>query len=311
MRKTRKLHINKADNSKGTLTKGTVRVQFSKGFGNNIFQYCFGRLLAEHHGLKFSHPSIPHFGIRKKAHRFNKKFKIICPHVVKNNKKDILKLKRELDKCHIKYFGKKNNQINFDFTKHFFYFEDYTLYEPYLERIRSWFPSIKERNSKDLVLHLRLQNRIIQDTHYLDRVPLEAYTDIMRSKFEFDKLYIVSDCQEWRYVDKNDIKILHQKFKTTRYSFIPIDDSIKYMNSFIDAFSDFNPIFVHSKNFIDDFNFIRSFDQVLFKNSTFAWWAAVLGGSKKVGVYGPWKPNKGKRNKNLGRADFPGWFSWK
>ena len=58
------------------------------------------------------------------------------------------------------------------------------------------------------------------------------------------------------------------------------------------------------------FNFIRSFDKILFKNSTFSWWASVLSDASRVGVFGPWKPDKGKKNKNLGQADFPGWFSW-
>ena len=48
----------------------------------------------------------------------------------------------------------------------------------------------------------------------------------------------------------------------------------------------------------------------MFKNSTFSWWAAVLSEASCVGVFGPWKPNKGNRNKNLGKMDIPGWFSW-
>ena len=35
----------------------------------------------------------------------------------------------------------------------------------------------------------------------------------------------------------------------------------------------------------------------LFQHSTLAWWAAVIGGTKQVGVYGPWRPYKEKGNK--------------
>ncbi|KKL24607.1 hypothetical protein LCGC14_2413610, partial [marine sediment metagenome] len=31
------------------MKKGTLKMKFSKGFGNNLFQYAFGRLLAEYH----------------------------------------------------------------------------------------------------------------------------------------------------------------------------------------------------------------------------------------------------------------------
>ena len=82
------------------------------------------------------------------------------------------------------------------------------------------------------------------------------------------------------------------------------------MNNLVYTFSEFNPIIIHNNNMMTDFKFIMSFDKIIFKNSTFSWWAAVLSDASRVGVFGPWKPNKKERNKNLGRADFPGWFSW-
>lgn len=50
--------------------------------------------------------------------------------------------------------------------------------------------------------------------------------------------------------------------------------------------------------------------QILFQHGTMAWWAATLSHASRVGVYGPWRPTKGAKNKNLGRTDFPGWYSW-
>jgi hypothetical protein len=48
----------------------------------------------------------------------------------------------------------------------------------------------------------------------------------------------------------------------------------------------------------------------LFQHSTLAWWAAVIGGTKQVGVYGPWRSYKNERNKNLSHIPLPGWFQW-
>ena len=39
-------------------------------------------------------------------------------------------------------------------------------------------------------------------------------------------------------------------------------------------------------------------------------WAAVLSDAKKVGVYGPWRPWKGQKNKNLSNIPLEGWFKW-
>ena len=119
----------------------------------------------------------------------------------------------------------------------------------------------------------------------------------------------------WGYVDKKNIEKIKKevavKYKSNPTKFISTDISIEYMNGLIDSLKEFDPILKHSKKFIDDFNFIRSFDQIMFKNSTFAWWASVLSKASKVGVFGLWKPGKGRdKNRNLGKTDFSGWFPW-
>jgi hypothetical protein len=286
------------------LEKGTVKIKFSKGFGNNLFQYCFGKLLSEYHNLNYSHPSIPEMGIKKKDYSFNKKLRTI-----KFKANSNLEAKK-YDKDHMKWFSDEYKNCNFDFYTFLFYFEDYNIYKPYLQNIRSFFPKIKKKHNKDLVLHFRLENRIIQETHYKNVIMPQIYEKNIFNNFDFDKLYIVTDSDRWEYIDEKYVKKLHKKYDRKLNDFISIDKSIKYMNDLVDAFKDFNPIIIHNKNMIEDFNFIRTFDQIMFKNSTFAWWASVLSDASKVGVYGQWKPDKKKRNKNLGRASFPGWFSW-
>jgi len=286
------------------MDKGTIKIKFANGFGNNLFRYCFGRLLSEYHNLNFSHPAIPELGIKEEKYSFNKKMETI------EFKADNNIEAKKFDVDHHKYFKKEMGNRNYDFSKFVFYFEDYTLYKYHLNKIRSWFPVIDKKKNSNLVIHLRLENRIIQKTHFKNIVDPSIYKKIILHNFNFNKLYIVTDSNEWGYVTEKDIKKLQKKYITEGTSYVSIKKSIKYMNNLVDVFEEFHPIIKHSYNFIDDFNFICSFDQILFKNSTFAWWAAVLGEGKRVGVYGPWKPNKGKRNKNLGETDFPGWFQW-
>lgn len=283
---------------------GTVKVKFSNGFGNNLFQYCFGRLLAEHHGLNYSHPAIKELGISKESYPFNKHLK-----TVKFKAKSNLEAKK-YDEDHMRWFSEKYKNRNFDFHSFMFYFEDYRIYSPHLEKIRSFFPPIEKRNNRDLVLHFRLENRIVQETHFKNIISPEVYKRTIVDNFDFDQLYIVTDAKRWGHVKEDHIRKLHKRYAKRGTAFVSVKKSIAYMNGLVDAFEEFKPTIVHNDSMIKDFNFIRSFNNIMFKNSTFSWWAAVLSDASKVGVFGPWKPDKGKRNKNLGQVDFPGWFSW-
>jgi len=291
------------------MAKGTIKIKFSNGFGNNLFQYCFGRLLAEHHNLNYSHPAIPELGIKKEEYKYNKKLRTI------KFKADSNLEAKKFDRDHIKWFGDEYKECNFNFYNFLFYFEDYTLYSPHVGRIRSWFKPVKKTNVKDLVLHIRMKNRLVWDTHYKNFIRPERFKQIIKSNFDFDRLYIVGDMNKWDYISKKDVtkiqKEISIKYKSNPTKFIPVGQSVKYMNEMVDSFKEFKPKLHHSTNFIDDFNFIRSFDKIMFKNSTFAWWASLLSEASQVGVFAPWKPGKGKKkNRNLGKANFQGWFSW-
>jgi len=291
------------------MEKGTLKVKFSNGFGNNLFQYVFGRLLAEHHDLNYCHDSIPEMGIKKETYPYNKKLKTIRFKAKSNFEA------KKYDRDHYKFFEPTYKNCNFDFNSFMFYFEDYAIYKPYLGKIRSWFKPVKKTNTKDLVIHFRLKNRLVWETHYNNFIKPEIYKKIISSNFKFEKLYIVSDMDKWGDIKNKDIKKIKEetrkKYKKNTTKFVPTEKSVDYMNSLVDNFKEFKPKLYHSDKFVKDFNFIRSFDQILFKNSTFSWWAATLSEASKIGVFRLWKPHKGKEKyKNLGETDFPGWFSW-
>ena len=90
---------------------------------------------------------------------------------------------------------------------------------------------------------------------------------------------------------------------------MPIKDSVDYFNSFVEKFSKFDPIY-EKRDVHEDFNFIRSFNNILFEHGTLSWWAAFLSDARKVGVYGPWRSWKGKSNKNLSNVQLDNWFKW-
>jgi hypothetical protein len=289
------------------MSKGSVIVNFTIGFGNNLFQYVYGRLLAEKYDLLLNHPPIEPFNIAEKESSIDKNIPFIL--IDDNNCKEALE----------NFKGPANYYING-------YFEDFTLYKPCVEKIRSWFPKAEVTNKNDLILHFRLQNRLIQATHCQNHVLFDVFDKGIQN-FDFDKLHIVTDAKKWDSYKKEDIEEIQEEIRIgpnppEKSPWVSIKYSLDYMNHLIDGFSKYNPI-VHCNDaktiagsgglrsdFMEDFNLIRNFDKIMFKDSTFSWWSAFLSEASHVSPFGPWKPNKGPKNKNLGLADFPGWNSW-
>jgi hypothetical protein len=285
--------------------KGTVSVRFTHGFGNNLFQYAFARLLAEAHDLNLNHPHLPGFDIPRQKYRKNRKLETVVIGI------------NDGDRNYHQHFEPRELPCNFDVSG---YFEDYTLYRSHLDRIRSWYPRVEKTNTRDLIVHLRLQNRLVAPSHHDSFVNFEGYRKAIE-KFDFDRLHIVTDAEKWDHHKEEDIRKIQKMVSRNPFRrFVEVDESIAYINELVDGFRSFDPI-IHAPKptvargalrdeFMDHFNLIRSFDQVVVFNSTFSWWAAVLSGATHVGVWEPWKPHKGTKNKNLGHTDFPGWFGW-
>ena len=95
---------------------------------------------------------------------------------------------------------------------------------------------------------------------------------------------------------------------------VPPEISVNYFNEIYNELNEFRPkvsgSLISKRPVVDDFSILRSFKNIIFEHSTTAWWAAVLSDAKKVGVYGPWRPFKGERNKNLSNVNLDGWFKW-
>ena len=285
---------------------GSVRVKYTIGFGNNIFQYVFARILAETKGLFLIQDGIEPLNIPKSTAEKNN-FNTI--QVNDSNAMEIL--------CNTNL----SNNINYDVSG---YFEDYRFYGPYIKDIQSWFKPIPKRKDNDLILHFRLQNRLIEVNHIKNRVNPKAYTDFLNT-IEFDKLHIVTDAAKWEKHNLSDIELITKQFlagPNANSKLVDPNISMNYMNELVSEINKFNPIIhcvgngvnggsgYHRSSFMDDFNLIRSFNNVMFQDSTFSWWAAFLGNATNAYPFKPWKPNKGNRNKNLGQSKYPGRKGW-
>tara|TARA_Y100000296_G_scaffold81447_1_gene108628 strand:+ start:2296 stop:3213 length:918 start_codon:yes stop_codon:yes gene_type:complete len=291
------------------MTNGTVTVNFTIGFGNNLFQYVCARLIAERNNLQLRHRDIPEVGIMAADAEVDRGLPTFV--VDDSNYKKAL-FTENLQNYNVLVNG---------------YFEDYKILKNHLSEVRTWLTPHKITNTKDVVLHLRLQNRLIQVSHNKNHIKVDSFKDAI-GQFEYDRLHIVTDAGKWTPYTLEDIeKIRHEVSigpnPPSNSPWVETEQSMEYMNHLIKDFADLDPI-VHCNGeetlegtgalrggFMGDFNLLRSFNQVIVFNSTFSWWAATLSGAEKVAIFNPWKIAKPKhQRRNLGGTNFPGWFSW-
>lgn len=275
-----------------------VIVHLTNGFGNNLFQYIAARLLAE----------------------FHKKDLIVVP-----PSKDYYAIK-ELEKVGVDFSKKQKTgnfvnvseqnyrsafspeYSNFDFVL-FGYFEDYTFFHKEVDLIKSWFPKIEKRKDNELVIHFRAGDRLFYKNEFDYKPKVESYINAIE-KFDFSNLHIVTDMIEWDHLTKEKLEKMKFHVDVSPSARVPAQMSIDYFNSFVDGLAKYDPI-VEKRTISEDFNFIRSFDNIMFQHGTLGWWASVLSEANKVGVYGPWRPWKGDSNKNLSSIGLEGWFKWR
>ena len=273
---------------------GTVRVRYTIGAGNNIFQYVYARLLADVHGLNLSTQSLPFIDVSESLFPFDESLPVTQVGLGESDFHKYLDVSR-----------KPSNYLVYTYP------EDYTVYKPHLNKIRGWFKDVPKTNNKDLVFHLRLGDRLItaRDYHSSMKIEVEEYIDVI-NQFEYEKLYIVTDMKVWRTITENELGGMRFHISIPREQRIDTSVAVEHFNSLVNGLNKLNPIVRCSMDLKEDFNFMRSFDKILFQHGTLAWWAATLSYASRVGVFGPWRPIKGDRNKNLGKTDFEGWFRW-
>ena len=125
--------------------KPTVNVKLTTGFGNNLFQYTFARLLSEKHSLNLSSSGIPEMNIPETYFPFD-------PHFATRKISHRGYQTGIYDNC----FTEKFSNCNLSITSG--YFEDYTLYTSHRANIIDWFPPFTSyRDDDDLIIHFRLQ----------------------------------------------------------------------------------------------------------------------------------------------------------
>jgi len=275
-----------------------ILVQLTNGFGNNLFQYNAARLLAEFHQTEVI--AIP----PKEDYYANPDLKSLGLNI-STNTNNVSSLVMANERNYTSLFDERYKDFNFLVRG---YYEDYTFFNKDIDRIKSWYPKVQKRKNNDLVIHFRAGDRLFYKNEFDSKPSVKSYLKAIE-KFQFQDLHIVTDMPSWGLISKESLSNMSFHYNVPEKDRVDPQKSVDYFNSFIEGFAKYNPK-VEKRSIIEDFNFIRTFDNILFQHGTMGWWAAALSDASKVGVFGPWRPWKGTSNKNLSKADFQGWFQW-
>ena len=275
-----------------------IYVQLTNGFGNNLFQYNAAKILARQKqtdvlGLLplqdyYAKNCLENIGIKTTSNFVSNN----VHHVNDSN---------YLDTLNSLHFNVNNYLLNG-------YFEDYTFFYDHIDYLKSIYPTVRKRNNRDVVVHFRAGDRLFYKNEFSYKPQVENYVKAI-NQFDFEQLHIVTDMPKWDYINQDELAEMKFHYNVSVSQRVEPQMSVDYFNSFIDGFAQFNPI-MKSRTIYEDFNFIRSFDNILFEHGTMSWWASVLSEASKVGVYGPWRAWKGNGNKNLSNIPLEGWFKW-
>ncbi len=239
-----------------------VNIQWKNGFGNQLFQYSYGRILSEQMECSLTYSGT--------IDRWEGTSLVDIGFITED---DILN------------YTDENIKVNIDYNKEqAVELENPQNYKPYLDEIRSWFPEVEIINTKDLLVHVR-----VGDNGPNIYTPFEWYKKAIEdNEIEFDKIYLVTDTPELEDVKK--FKSYYNIELVSEVTIITIEDRKDY-----------------KQEVVDDFNFIRKFDKILFSNSTFPWWASVLSEASQIWFNKEWQPNHYNGMIRLGETDYENW----
>jgi len=239
-----------------------VNIQWKNGFGNQLFQYSYGRILSEQMGCSLTYSGT--------VDRWEGTSLVDIGFITED---DIIN------------YTDENIKVNIDYnTEQAVELENPQNYKPYLDEIRSWFPEVEITNTKDLLVHVR-----VGDNGPNIYTPFEWYKKAIEdNNIEFDKMYIVTDTPNDRSI--KEFKLNYNVEFISHETITTLDDRRKYKNKIL-----------------EDFNFMRKFDKVLFSNSTYPWWSSLLSNPSKVWFNKEWQPNHYNGMIKLGETDYDNW----
>jgi hypothetical protein len=162
-----------------------IKVEYVSRLGNNLFQYCFGRILAEKHGYLLKVDPIK--GFKNTSKKINGK------NYSKNGNIKINDWTKDLDKI-IKNPPKKEIILTG-------WFQKYSFYKNYKNEIKKWleidYPNLPKISNNDIVIHMRRGDYIELDF----ALSYNFYKKCL-AKVKYNKIYVCTDGPKDHFVQK-------------------------------------------------------------------------------------------------------------
>jgi hypothetical protein len=283
------------------MDNGIINIHFTNGAGNNLFQYIFARMVSEAKLKPLSYPALPVLGLPASPKKFPDGIPV--RKIVGSSKKPI----NYHNLLQPDVINGKDIKQSYDLKV---YPEDFTLYNHpnRIEDIRMWFEMPPITNHEDLLLHVRLGDRLLMKSTYQEEnfIPFSEMREGIES-FKFNRLFIVTDMPVWKQVTAGEVGRMkfHRDVKPKDRADLKVASD--YFNSIYAGLQMYQPKVRCGNSVTDDFHCMLVFDQFMFTHGTLPWWAAALSGASNVALYGRWR---GGKDINLGWTDFPGWRQW-
>ena len=221
--------------------------------GNTLFQYSFGRILAERFGYALGCHKIQGFSnaIPLDGLKYGKKFGVFLTY---DNIDSVLK-------------DLENNKPHKVITN--IGFQQYSLYKNSKEKIKQWLKPDLQLNKNDVSnLDFRINNN-----GKLENILIDKITD--------DDIVIMQRLGNFVHF-KMDLKLnyFHTILKQAKFKrvFITSDDIESDM---LGSFAEYNPIFVFGPPLVH-YSFASLFNKIVMSQSTFCWWIAWLSEAKEI-----------------------------
>ena len=148
--------------------KECVDILWRNGLGNQLFQYSYGKLLAQKHNIDLTYSGVGR-GCTVNLLQYG---------FIKDQKDIVEKTNNHSPKFYIDYNRQQGVELE---NPHF--------YKNYINEIKSFFPKIEKTNTTDLVVHLRLG-----DNGSNIYTPFEWYKKAIEdNNIEFENLYLITD----------------------------------------------------------------------------------------------------------------------
>ena len=155
-----------------------IKVNYLGRTGNNMFQYAFGRILAEDLGIQFDASPIP--GFRSTYQSIFGKSNVNSEQII-------------IDDDNYKLLFNQKEIIKDKFIIINGFFQYYDIYKPYKKKLRQWFKIPKyntDAHEADVVIHIRLTDYMLMPEHWC--LPLKYYTECIEQS-NSRNIHIVTD----------------------------------------------------------------------------------------------------------------------